>query len=40
VDAEKVAALAEIVNGALPKPEPVSLLGLKQKNMDLLAKKW
>ena len=42
VDPEKVAALAEIVNGALPKPEPepVSLLGLKQKNMDLLAKKW
>jgi phage head maturation protease len=35
-------ALAQIVNGALPQPEPepVSLLGLKQKNMDLLAKKW
>jgi HK97 family phage prohead protease len=42
VDAEKVAALAQIVNGAMPQPEPepVSLLGLKQKNMDLLAKKW
>jgi HK97 family phage prohead protease len=44
VDAEKVEALAQIVNGALPQPEPepepVSLLGLKQKQMDLLAKKW
>jgi HK97 family phage prohead protease len=42
VDPAKVEALAQIVNGALPQPEPepVSLLGLKQKNMDLLAKKW
>jgi HK97 family phage prohead protease len=42
VDAEKVAALAQIVNGALPEPEPepVNLLGLKQKQHDLFAKKW
>jgi hypothetical protein len=44
VDPSKVEALAQIVNGALPQPEPepepVSLLGLKQKQMDLLAKKW
>jgi len=42
VEPAKVEALAQIVNGALPQPEPepVSLLGLKQKNMDLLAKKW
>jgi hypothetical protein len=42
VDSEKVEALAQIVNDAMPQPEPepVSLVGLKQKQMDLLSKKW
>jgi hypothetical protein len=42
VDPAKVEALAQIVNGALPQPEPepTNLLGLKQKQVDLLAKKW
>jgi len=41
VDAEKVEALAQIVDGALPKPEPEpeNLLGLKSKQTELLAKK-
>lgn len=42
VDADKAQAIADLVVAALPKPEPepVNLLGLKQKQHDLVAKVW
>jgi len=42
VDAEKAEAIASLLKSAVPEPveEPASLLGLKQKQHDLLAKKW
>jgi len=38
VDPEKAEAIAALVKQ--PEPEPANLLGIKQKQMDLLAKKW
>jgi HK97 family phage prohead protease len=42
VDPDKLQTLSSMIAELMPvpEPEPVSLLGLKQKNMDLLAKKW
>ena len=40
VDAEKVQAIQSLIDTAAPKPEPVNLIGLKQKQVDLLAKRW
>lgn len=40
--ADKAAVLMDAIKASSPEPEPVpvSLLGLKQKQMDLLAKAW
>jgi len=40
VDAEKVQAIQSLIDSATPKLEPVNLIGLKQKQVDLLAKRW
>jgi predicted HAD superfamily Cof-like phosphohydrolase len=40
VDADKVQAIQSLIDSATPKVEPVNLIGLKQKQVDLLAKRW
>ena len=41
VDPDKLKTLADLMAEMMPTPEPEpSTLGLKQKQMDLLAKKW
>jgi hypothetical protein len=40
VDPAKAGALIGVLQGAMPKPEPEPLIGLKVKQHDLLAKQW
>jgi HK97 family phage prohead protease len=44
VDPEKMQTLSDLISELMPKaeaePEPDSLLGLKQKQVELLSKKW
>ena len=39
VDPAKVQTLSDLISELLPQPEPANLLGLKQKELELLAKK-